>query len=151
MYKDTVTLFNRRKGARGQGDTWYPSVLCNVNLLTDKATILSKYGADAADNAVLNVRYQIDGEKKMIGDKQWLPQKAWQQSDNPAASLTFADGEAFDFFWLGEWDGGIVSDADYSADAGFYDHMNRTHDYVFAVAKVAGPYSVIPHFEIVGK
>lgn len=62
MYKDTVTLFNRRKGTREQGDTWYPSVLRNVNLLVDKAAVLSKYGADASDNAVLNVRYQVTAD-----------------------------------------------------------------------------------------
>lgn len=151
MYNDTVTLFNRKEGARGQGDTWYPSVLRNVNLLTDKAAILSKYGADAADNAVLNIRYQVDGEKKMVGEKRWQSPKAWQQSDDPANSLTFADGEAFDFFWLGEWVSGVISDADYSGEISFYEYMNRNYDNVFAVSKVAGPYSVIPHFEIVGK
>ncbi len=151
MYKDTVTLFNRRKGARGQGDTWYPSVLRNVNLLMDKSAVLSKYGADASDNAVLNVRYQVNGEKRMIGGKLWQPPKMWQQSDTPAASLTFTDGEAFDFFWLGEWTRGVVSDANYPEELSFYDYMNRTCDYVFAVTKVSGPFGVIPHFEIVGK
>lgn len=151
MYDNTVTLFNRKKGERGQGDTWYPSVLRNVHLIMDKAAILSKYGAEAADNAVLNVRYQVDGEKKMVGEKPWLPQKAWQKDDDPAKSLTFTGGEAFDFFWLGEWTGGVVSDADYSTDLSFYDYMNRMYDHVFAVSSVGGPYSVIPHFEIMGK
>ena len=151
MYTDTVTIFNRKKGSRGQGDMWYPSVLHNVNLNVDKASILAKYGADASDNAVLNVRYHIDGEKKMVGERQWLPPKVWQQVNDLAAALTFADGETFDFFWFGEWSGGVASDADYEEFSSFYDFMNRTYDGVFAVTKVAGPYSVIPHFEIVGK
>lgn len=151
MYSDTVTIFNRKRGECGQGDTWYPSVLHNVNLNADKASILAKYGAEASDNAILNIRYRIDGEKKIVGEKPWLSPKVWQQSDDPAMSLTFVNGEAFDFFWLGEWSGGIVSDADYDEFVSFYDYMNRTYDCVFAVTKVAGPYSVIPHFEIVGK
>ena len=151
MYTDTVTIFNRKRGKRGQGDMWYPSVLHNVNLNIDKASILAKYGADASDNAVLNVRYQTDGERKMVGEKPWLPPRAWQQSQDPTAALTFTDGEVFDFFWLGEWSGGVVSDSDYGEYVSFYDYMNRTRDYVFAVTKVAGPYGIIPHFEIVGK
>lgn len=151
MYDNTVTLFNRKKGERGQGDTWYPSVLRNVNLNMDKTSILAKYGAEAADTAVLNIRYQVEGEKKMVGEKPWLPQKTWQKGDDPAETLTFADGEAFDFFWLGEWTSGVVSDADYSTDLSFYDYMNRMYDHVFAVSSVGGPYSVISHFEIMGK
>ena len=151
MYTDTVTIFNRKKGERGQGDMWYPSVLHNVNLNMDKASILAKYGTDATDSTVLNVRYQIDGKKKTVGEKQWLPPKVWQQSDAPADSLTFTDGEAFDFFWLGEWTDGVVSDADYPEDLSFYDFMNRVYDYVFVVTKSAGPYGIIPHFEIAGK
>ena len=151
MYNDTVTLFNRKKGERGQGDTWYPSVIRGANLTTDKAAVLSKYGADAADNAILNVRYQISGDQKMVAGKHWQPPKAWQRSEIPAEILTFTAGEAFDFFWLGEWTGGVVSDADYPDAVSFYDYMNRTLDNVFAVTKVSGPFGVIPHFEIVGR
>ena len=38
MYKDTVTIFNRFKNK--SGDTWYPSILHNVNINLDKATIM---------------------------------------------------------------------------------------------------------------
>ena len=51
---------------------------------------------------------------------------------------------------MGEWTEGIVSDKDHGPD-GFYAKMNREHDYVFTVSSVGGPYSVIPHFEILGK
>lgn len=144
MYQDTITLFNRKPGERGQGDTWYPTVIRNVNLNIDRAAILAKYGAEAKDNAVLHIRYTRDGEQIMVAGKPWMPPKAWDGTED---SLTFnPDG---DFFILGEWDGGIVSDADHGPD-GFYSKMNREQDYVFTVSSVAR-YSVIPHFEIMGK
>lgn len=150
MYQDTITLFNRKPGERGQGDTWIPTVIRNVNLNIDRAAILAKYGSETQDNAALHIRYRAkNGEITIVCDarteKTWIPPKQWNwQTD----SVTFTSGNDFDFFWLGEWDGGVVSDADYSG--GFYDHMNRTHDYVFAVSSVAR-YSAIPHFEIMGK
>ena len=151
MYQDTITLFNRKPGERGQGDTWYPTVIRNVNLNIDRAAILAKYGSDTQDNAVLHIRYRKKNGEIVIScdfetEKQWMPPKQW---DKTIDSLTFASGNNFDFFWMGEWDKGIVTDAEYM-DEGFYNFMNRTHDYVFAVTSVA-MYSVIPHFEIMGK
>lgn len=147
MYKDTITLFNRKPGERGQGNTWYPTIIKNVDLNIDRAAILAKYGAESQDNAVLHIRYQTDGKDVLVAEKPWMPPKAWDKTED---SITFTSGNDFDFFWLGEWAGGIVSDSDYSSDIGFYNYMNRAHDYVFAITSVA-KYSVIPHFEIMGK
>ena len=150
MYKDTITLFNRKEG--DEGDTWYPTVLHNVHLNMDRAAILAKYGAESADSAVLHIRYTQDGENKIVGEKPWQPPKVWESLLEPAKSLTFTTGTRFDFFWLGDWGNeDPVYDADYLADTDFYTYMNRTHDYVFAISSVGGPYSVIPHFEIMGK
>ena len=57
MYKDTVTLFCRETGDRETGDTWHPTVLPNVNLMIDRASIVSQYGPESKDSAVLSVRY----------------------------------------------------------------------------------------------
>lgn len=151
MYQDTITLFNRKPGERGQGDTWYPTVIKGANINIDRAAIMAKYGAESNDNAVLHIRYVLKNGKIAIvcdsrTEKQWMPPKEWGRSEK---TLTFAAGSQFDFFWNGEWKDGIVNDADYK-DEGFYAYMNRTHDYVFAVSSVAR-YSVIPHFEIMGK
>ena len=150
MYQDTITLFNRKTGDRGQPDTWYPTIIRNVNLNIDRASILAKYGADSQDNAMLSIRYQNkNGEKVIQCDedvgKPWMPPKEWDKTED---SITFTSGTAFDFFWMGAWAGGIVRDSDYNG--GFYGYMNREHDYVFAITSVA-VYSVIPHFEIMGK
>lgn len=150
MYADTITLFNRKESR--SGDTWYPSVLHNVHLNMDRAAILAKYGAESQDSAALNVRYALSDGDKLIGDKIWLPPKEWDALEDPSGHITFNGGETFDFFWLGEWENEKpISSMDYSADNGFYNYMNRTHDYVFAVSSVGGPYSVIPHFEIMGR
>lgn len=149
MYQDTITLFNRKKGGAA-GDIWYPTVIPKVNLNIDRAAILAKYGAESQDNAMLSVRYsRLYGVPVITCDsgeqKPWMAPKEWDQTED---SLTFSGGTNFDFFWQGEWKNGIVSDSDYGE--GFYDYMNRTHDFVFAVSSVA-MYSVIPHFEIMGR
>lgn len=150
MYKDTITLFNRKEG--NEGDTWHPTVLHNVHVNMDRAAILAKYGAESADSAVLHIRYKQDGENKIVGNKPWRPPKVWDQLLDPANALTFTTGARFDFFWLGDWGSeDPVHDEDYFSDTDFYTYMNRTHDYVFAISSVGGPYSVIPHFEIMGK
>lgn len=150
MYTDVITLFNRKEG--NEGDTWYPSVLRNVHLNMDRAAIVAKYGATATDNAVLNVRYKNDGENKTVSGKRWMPPKEWERQLDHGGTITFTAGDLFDFFWLGDWGSEEpVHDSDYFSDKDFYTYMNRTHDYVFAVSAVGGPYSVIPHFEIMGK
>lgn len=149
MYEKTITLFNRYESRLG--DTWYPSVLRSINLNMDKAAIIAKYGPESKDNAILNVRYWKSGENKMVGDKIWLPPKEWDRQTNDLLpmSLTFTGGATFDFFYLGEWiDEQPISDNDYTD--GFYNYMNERYDYVFAITSVGGPYSVIPHFEIMG-
>ena len=69
MYQDTITLFNRKPGDRGQGDTWYPTVIKGVNLNVDRAAILEKYGPDSNDREVLHIRFRKkDGEITIQGD-----------------------------------------------------------------------------------
>lgn len=152
MYKDTITLFNRHEGE--EGDTWYPSILHNVDLNTDRAAILSKYGAESADGAILHIRYEQYPGRKIVGNKTWKPPKEWEADPDKAKTLTFTPGDRFDFFWLGDWGNEEpVYDSSYSgtSSTGFYNFMNKNHDFVFAITSVGGPYSVIPHFEILGK
>lgn len=155
MYSDTITLFNRYESRAG--DTWYATVLHNVHLNIDKAAILAKYGAESSDAAMLNVKYDLVNGKIMIQGKTWLPPKEWdkQLNDDYSHTITFTDGSMFDFFMVGEWadmpDDGVIMDEDYDASGGFYNYMNDKYDYVFAISKVGGPYTVIPHFEITGR
>lgn len=149
MYKDVITLFNRVEGL--DGDTWYPTVIQNVQLNADRAAILAKYGAESSDSAVLNIRYIQDGENKVVAGKLWKPPKEWEKSIDHAKEITFTGGDRFDFFMVGDYgsEEPIVDTATLGED--FYTRMNRTHDFVFAISTVGGPYDVIPHFEILGK
>ena len=115
--------------------------------------MLKKYGPDSTDNAALHIAYTPNGEKVMAQQSDgsavpWLPPKAWaaQVNDDLPDSITFGPE---DFFWQGEWTGGVVVDDDYRK--GFYQYMNSSLDNVYKITSVGGPYTVIPHFEILGK
>ena len=149
MFADTVTVFNRYVSRLG--DMWYPTVIDGVNLLIDKASIVAKYGAESKDNAILNVRYHILDGTKMVGNKPYLPPKEWerQTNDKLADSITFTSGTDFDFFMLGEYPvKEPIKDEDFKN--GFFEEVKKEYDYVFSITSVA-KYSVIPHFEIMGK
>lgn len=154
MYNDTITVFCMYRD-RQRNVYWYPSVLRNVNLNMDKAAIIAKYGPETDDNATLNVRYTRDENGNiMICNKRWLPPKEWdnQPNDDYANTITFTDGTAGDFFYVGEWpDENVIDDSNYDSSGGFYNYMNTKYDYVFAITAVGGPYTVIPHFEIMGR
>ena len=77
-----------------------------------------------------------------------MPPKEWKQQINNALedTITFSDES---FFWEGEWTGGTVTESDYRN--GFYQYMNENKDNVFKITSVGGPYTLIPHFEILGK
>lgn len=149
MYDKVVTLFNYYESKQSDTYLWYPTVLRNVDLAVDKAAILAKYGAESQDNASLHVRYQNATDGKMVGEKLWRPPTEWENQVNETLpeTLTFKSG---DFFWWGEWpDKEPINDDDYMD--GFDDYMSKRHDYVFRITSVGGPYSVIPHFEIMGR
>lgn len=146
MYKNTVTVFNRKPGDRGKGATWYPTIVEGCNLNVDRATILAKYGAESKDSAYMGIHYQKKDGAITIAGKRLLEPKEWDGSED---SITF--GPTGDFFWEGEWDGGIVTDSDDRwTDEGFYSYMNRTKDNVFTISSAAR-HSVIPLVEVWGK
>nr|DAM04435.1 MAG TPA: hypothetical protein [Caudoviricetes sp.] len=153
MYDKTVTVFNFYNSKTAGLSYWYPHILSCVDLITDHGAILKKYGPDSTDNAALHIAYTQDGDKVMVQRSDgvavpWLPPKAWaaQVNDDLPGSITFGPE---DFFWQGEWSGGMVVDDDYRN--GFYQYMNSSRDNVYKITSVGGPYTVIQHFEILGK
>ncbi|WP_313259967.1 hypothetical protein [Lacrimispora sp.] len=149
MYTDTVTIFNKYKTA--QGITWYPTILHNVDLNTDKGANVAKTGLESADTAKLHVRYVLTDGVITIAGKPHKGPKEWaaQAVDKLDGSLTFTGG--LDFFIRGEYAEVPVIDTDPAYKNGFYDYINKTHDDVFLISTVGGPYKLIPHFEIGGK
>lgn len=153
MYDKTVTVFNFYSSKTAGLSYWYPHILPCVDLITDHGAMLKKYGPDSTDNAALHIAYTPDGDKVTVQRSDgaavpWLPPKAWaaQVNDDLPGSITFGPE---DFFWQGEWTGGMVVDDDYRN--GFYQYMNSNRDNVYKITSVGGPYTVIPHFEILGK
>lgn len=150
MYNKVVTIFNKYEDQTGE-IYWYPHVLSGVDLIIDKAANVAKTGLDSADTANLHVKYRIVDGNKMIGDKPYLPPKEWEQQPNDelSESITFDSG---DFFMEGEYSTDPIKDSDYTdrVNSGFYDYINKRHDYVFLITNVGGPYTLIPHFEIGG-
>lgn len=98
MYSSTITLFNYYENPEAEDAYWYPHVLSNVDLNTDRGAIIKKYGHDAADKAQLHILYGTDQTgQKVIPDKDgnavpWLPPKEWQkqEGDRLMNSLTFS-------------------------------------------------------------
>lgn len=156
MYNATITVFNYYESNTAK--LWYPHVLSGVDLITDKGQMLKKYGPNSIDNAELHIKFVEKKDKKIIIDSSgkellWSPPKSWQKqtNDEMEESITFDAGE--DFFFNGIWEGGYINDDDYADRRypGFQAYMANTYDYVYLITSVGGPYSVIPHFEILGK
>lgn len=141
MYKDTVTLFNRA------GTKWKVHKLTNVDLNADRAAILATYGETSSDNAKLHI-------KDSNGTVNGLTYVEPMSYTGANGTITFRSGENFDFFMLGEYNtaqGQAITEVDDTAYVdGFYNYLNSVRDYVFAISSVAR-YSVIPHFEIMGR
>lgn len=155
MYSDVITLFNRRK--QDGGDVWYPTILRGVDLNADRGAIIAKYGEQSTDNASLHIKYSISEDKPVVTghdgegnalEKTYYPPKEWARLESFFDTITFGDGNEFDFFALGEWADEPIQDNDYVD--GLYNYMNSRYDHVYAITSVA-KYSVIPHFEILAR
>lgn len=148
MYKDTITLFNRYVDSMGN-TMWFPHVLTGVNLNVDRSVIVNKYGEQSKDNAVLNVKYHLVDNRKMVNNLPYLDPKEWERqvNDDLPKIITFAQGNDFDFFMLGDYG----SEEPIEDNKGtFYRDMQQEYSDVYAITSVA-EYSVIPHFQITGK
>lgn len=157
MYSDKVTIFNFYES--GAASIWYPYVLSGVHLETDRGQIIKKYGPASADNSLLHIPFTVKGEKILITDASkrkilWLPPKAWKKQSEDLLSESITFNPTTDFFIAETWDGGSpINDNDYTdrRSEGFYAHMNAERDFIYRISSVGGPYTVIPHFEILGK
>ena len=134
----TVTLFNRSYNADTEEETYYPTLLNDVDLVETKGANVSKSGMDSADAASLYVKPELlqDGCKKYLPAKEWLrmPDKCKE------FFFTFASGE--DFFV-----GGDTSGEEYTEE--FFSCMKEKYDNCFKVTNV-DRYELIPHLEVGG-
>ncbi len=143
MFEDVVTVFNRREGL------WYPTVVKGVHVEHAEAAEPAAYGGRRADSVTVLIPYIQQEGAAVIAGKTYLPPRSWERTDDPAGRITFAPGERFSFFLLGEWEGETpVKDEDWPG--GFFGKMDRERDDVYAVAS-ARRFRALPHFEIVGR
>ena len=147
MYEDVVTVFNRKRTESGV--IWYPTVIEGVQLSRGRTGALAGYGWKQAGQTAVLVPY-VPGEGTCtVAGKIYLPPKMWQRVEEPELYITFTDGEDFDFFIptaMPETE--PVPDSTWPE--GFYEHMCRERDGVFAVGGVHR-YRALPHFEITGR
>jgi len=161
LYAQTITLFNRMPGKKGEPTIWLPTVISGVHLIVGKSTSWDKSGGRNANDVRLHVRYRRDGDKVLVCCaspnasegviyKQWYEPKAWKRLLTPEDSITFSFGEDsdFDFFIEGKFDEypSPISDDNFGFK-GFYGYITENYDNVFAVKSV-NRYNLIPHFEI---
>ena len=147
MYNDTITIFNRK--ITREGTVWYPTVAEGVQFSWDAAPAPSGYGWKRDDRATVLIPYVSTEGTALVAGKLYLPPKMWQRVEQPELYVTFADGEDFDFFLHGRWPEQEPVD-DSGWPGGFYDHLCRTRDGVFAVSGVHR-YNALPHFEVSGR
>ena len=169
MYDRTITVFNHHKG------NWYPHVIHNADLIaTDSKTPTAMSGETNSDSVEIIVRFRkarwkiVDGEGCAIidrfrnvlvwgapftaietdnGSMQYLPPKAFAESESPENCITFTPET--DFIYDGEWPGtGPIPDGDY--ESGLYSHLNEERDGVNMITR-ATQYRLLPHFEIGGR
>ena len=138
MYVDTVTVFNRYNG------TWKGVVLYNVDLNTDKAMMLKTYGENSQDRSKLHIKYKVKNGVCYIGEYRYVEQREYTGENG---TITFQEGNNMSFFMKGTAPIFTANDSDYLD--GFFDYMNANYD-VYAISSCA-KYSVIPHFEILGR
>lgn len=161
LYAQTITLFNRKPGQKGDDTVWIPTVIEGVHLIINRASSWDSRGGRAQDNATLNIRYQKSDSdvlvkcKDAFGQgadfyKKWYEPKAWKKLASPDNVITFSfgDNEDFDFFVEGTHAefGPAIKDSDFQRKS-FYWYMNNEYDNVFAISSVSR-FSLIPHFTI---
>lgn len=148
MYEDVVTVFDRRTDRDGR-ILWYPTVIEGTQLSEQFAAGEAGYGRGRDGRAAVLIPYsRLDGAPVVAG-KVVLPPKLWQRAEQPEMYLTFTGGEDFDFFMSGDWQSTEPVD-DGAFPEGFYAHMARARDDVYAVTVVCR-YNALPHYEITGR
>lgn len=127
MYRDTVTVFNLYNGV------WNYTTLKNVDVNTNRSTIVKRYGESCQDRMALHINdYTGFVDPKLYVGTGW----------------TLKSGEDASFIMIGTFTSQTqINDSDYAT--GFYNYMNSTND-VYLVTNVEH-YSVIPHIEVTAR
>lgn len=158
MYRDTVTLYNKYQ-VEGK-DYWQPTILKDVDVNVTNALTESgagrgyrstSFGTVAEDTAKLHIKLKGEKSNITVQEHGFKFPKDWKSSSSVAGCITFQPD--CDFFWIGEeTDLSPKEDESFMSGTigGFYDYMNKNHDNVYVITNYS-VFSVIPHFEVIGK
>lgn len=142
MFDRTVTIINQKNGV------WFPHVLHNAQISTDRGYIVRQYGADCSDGISVFLHYEATDDGLMIEGYKYCAPIEYASDADPTKSITFRGGTNFDIIYVGEYVN-TENDSDYAK--GFYEYMRKHYDGVYAISNVAGAFMNIPHFEITGR
>lgn len=152
LHSDTITVFNRY--VAGDSTTWYPHVIRGVQLITDRSSLMAKYGAETSDNAFISIPISKEENTIKVGYLPYYPPKMWarQVNEDLPGTITFNDNAIdFDFVIAGEYEEDPINDESYNSYDGLYNYMNAKEDYCYRITSVNGPYKLIPHIEILAR
>ena len=137
FYNKTVTLFNRSFNAETEEESYYPTLLENVNLVETKGANISKSGMESADVATLYVSLENMA-------KPYIEPKAWAElpEEEKANYITFTPTD--DFYVSGDHTGTELPESN------AYEYMLDNFDSVYKVTHIDKYTDVMPHLEVGG-
>lgn len=152
MYDTTVTIFNRIETE----DTafWYPTVIENATLHSNKGANITKTGLENADSSKLHIRLKKESgvyviETKAGNKKTFINQVEFAKLEAIDTLQYIAFAKGVDFFMEGTYEEKRICEDDYADKDGFFSYMVKTYGEVYQIS-TADVYKLIPHLEIGG-
>lgn len=141
MFGRTITIFSKH------GETWYPRVFHDTQIIRDRGTIARTYGETANETTAVHIKRK-DGKAEGLYDV--YEPKAWAALADVTGAVSFKTG---DIIWLGDW--GMVDDRltpipDSEHPGGLYAYVRGIYDGVCNITNVA-EFRELPHWEIAGR
>ena len=148
MYNKTITVFVHN------GDYWLPRIIKGTEIVTSRGYLGRSYGYDLNASAEIHINYNFVDGKRMISGKELVEPIAFESASTAekASLLTLRGGKDFDFVWYGDYlqiDSTLASISDLTFPEGFFEHWRNTHDNTWTIVNVSGPYTLLPHVELV--
>lgn len=149
MWRDTIVVFCKR--VSNSGDMWFPYYIKGVDVNTDASWLMRNYGEEMAANINLHIPCAIKDDVISIANYTYLKPKEWatKGTDEKADYITFDGGLDNCIVLHGDYDfPEPIMDDDYRQ--GFFQYLKNNYDGVYQIIS-ARMYSMIPHFELVGR
>lgn len=133
----TVTLFNCVFDEKTEEETYFMTVLRNVDLVETKGTKVTKNGMDRVDAVKLFVSISNI-------EKEYLSPKEWGRLLDEEKKNYFTFNSSSDFFVKGDCTGATLPEEQ------LYEWMKNQFDDVYKVSTIDKYEDIMPHFEVGG-